>query len=270
MSGGSDPKTIDFHAHVFPEDLAQVALARLAAMGNISPASDGTVAGLLASMDRAGIDGAVVCAVATKPEQFDSILRWLASVGGERVIPFPSVHPDADDPVGQVRRIAARGFSGFKMHPHYQSFVIDEDRMMPIYEAGAREGLIVVVHAGHDFAFPDEDRAAPWRIARVAERFPGMKLVACHLGGWRLWEDVARDLAGADVWFETSFSLSMCHGELLEKIFRLHGAERILFGTDSPWTDQTESLARLNELDFLSEAERRGVLGANALDLLAG
>jgi hypothetical protein len=47
---------IDFHTHVFPDDIAPKAIASLQVQGNILAASDGTVSGLLRSMDRAGID----------------------------------------------------------------------------------------------------------------------------------------------------------------------------------------------------------------------
>ena len=60
----------DVHTHAFPDSLAPKALERLVKMAvweKVAPSHDGTLAGLLRSMDRAGIERAVVCSVATRP-----------------------------------------------------------------------------------------------------------------------------------------------------------------------------------------------------------
>ena len=81
---------IDFHTHAFPDRVATAAIPALEAEGNIRAHLDGTVAGLLASMDRAGIDQSVVCSIATRPEQFEPILHWSRAIRSERIIPLPS------------------------------------------------------------------------------------------------------------------------------------------------------------------------------------
>jgi len=124
----------DFHVHAFPDKLAADAISHLSETGGeIKPFTDGTINGLIHSMDAASIDRAVVCAVATRPDQFSTILKWCRSQASERIIPFPAVHPDAEAPADQVRQIAASGFKGFKLHPYYQEFVGDEDKLMVVY-----------------------------------------------------------------------------------------------------------------------------------------
>jgi len=84
---------IDFHAHAFPDALAERAIAHLEKEGNAKAFLDGKVSSLLASMDSAGIERAVVCSIATKPEQFAPILKWSREIASQRIIPLPSVHP---------------------------------------------------------------------------------------------------------------------------------------------------------------------------------
>jgi predicted TIM-barrel fold metal-dependent hydrolase len=55
---------------------------------------------------------------------------------------------------------------------------------------------------------------------------------------------------------------------LLERFMRKHPVERILFGSDSPWTDQSEELSFLMQLPFLSEGEKEKITGKNAAELL--
>ena len=59
-----------------------------------------------------------------------------------------------------------------------------------------------------------------------------------------------------------------CRPNLLERFMRKHPVERILFGSDSPWTDQSEELSFLMELPFLSEGEKEKITGKNAAELL--
>ena len=103
------------------------------------------------------------------------------------------------------------------------------------------------------------------------------------MGNWGLWEDVERDLAGAPVWFDTAFAIgditpddagsgtpylsSNLKDEDFIRIVRKHGADKILFATDSPWEDQTDYVKRIESLP-LSYKERQMIFGENAEKLL--
>ena len=69
---------IDFHTHVFPDALAPRAIASLSAQANETPSTDGTVAGLCASMKAAGVTHSVTLPVITKVSQFDTVNAFAA------------------------------------------------------------------------------------------------------------------------------------------------------------------------------------------------
>ena len=52
---------IDFHTHAFPDALASRAMSSLGGRVDFAPTSDGTVSGLIKSMDEDGVDISVVC-----------------------------------------------------------------------------------------------------------------------------------------------------------------------------------------------------------------
>ena len=131
---------IDCHTHAFPDTLAPRAIGTLAQKAG-SSFSDGTIRGLLASMDRAGIDQALICSIATKPAQFDHIMAWSQSVSSARLIPLPSVHPKDPHMIGHVRQLHAAGFPGIKMHPYYQDFTLDDPALFPLHDELSRLGL---------------------------------------------------------------------------------------------------------------------------------
>ncbi len=261
---------IDVHTHAFPDQLAPHALEKLndTVPDDARAVLDGTVGGLLASMDRTGVDRCVICSIATAPKQADPILRWSLEIASERVIPFGSVHPDCADPAAAVRRIAAAGLKGIKLHPLYQGFAADEARLWPLYAAVEEAGLVLVMHSGRDIAFPPGDeRASPRRMLRLHRAFPRIPLVAAHMGGWRQWDEALAVLAGTDVYLETSYSIGLCAAATIEALRARHPAERILFGSDSPWREQGEALA-LVRAAWPEPARQAAVLGGNAQRLL--
>ena len=263
-----NPAIIDFHAHAFPDAIAGRAIRQLEHGGCVTAFLDGTVASLVGSMDAAGILTSVVCSIATKPEQFDPILNWSKAIMSPRIVPLPSVHPKAADPVGQVRRVAEAGLLGIKLHPYYQDFDLDDEAMFPIYRALDQLGLFLVCHTGFDFAFPQHRRADPVRILRVLDRVPTLRLVTSHMGAWRDWDEVENHLIGKPITMDISLSLEFLDSERARVMLLSHPEDRILFGSDSPWSSQSETLRRLRSLDVGTEREVR-ILGKNAAALLS-
>jgi hypothetical protein len=260
-------RIIDFHTHAFPDDLAPRAIVTLEAQGNISAHLDGTVASLLRSMDLHGIEQSVIATVATRPDQFDPIFKWCREIRSDRIIPFPSVHPEDPLSTDRVRRIREAGMKGVKLHPYYQGFILDDERLFPLYHRISREGLILVVHAGFDIAFPRVERADPARILRVATLFPDLRLVATHMGSWGQWAKVREHLIGRNIYIETSFALELMGREEARDMILGHPVTHILFGSDSPWADQGESVALLTGLELGHDTEQR-ILRENALGIL--
>jgi predicted TIM-barrel fold metal-dependent hydrolase len=87
------------------------------------------------------------------------------------------------------------------------------------------------------------------------------------MGGYECWDDVERYLVGRDLYFDTSYSLADLGPERMAALMRMHGIDRVLFATDSPWTDQASELAAIRALS-LSDDEIAAVLGGNAARLL--
>ena len=111
---------IDIHTHAFPDHIAPKAIPTLEKEGGIKAYLNGTVAALLDSMDRAGVEQSVLCSIATRPEHFDPILEWSKAIRSERIEPFPSLHPEDPQLLEHLQLIHDEGFKGGKMHSYYQ------------------------------------------------------------------------------------------------------------------------------------------------------
>ncbi|NLZ18052.1 MAG: amidohydrolase family protein [Desulfobulbaceae bacterium] len=258
---------IDFHTHAFPDALALRAISSLEVSGNIRAYGEGTIQSLLASMDAAGIEQSVLCSIATRPGQFADILQWSLAIRSDRIIPLPSVHPQDEQLLEHVQLVHAQGFAGIKMHSYYQNYFLDDPALFPLYDILGELGMLLVIHAGYDIAFPRERRADPARIDWITRRWPKLKLIATHVGGWEEWDEVERLLIGRPVYLELSFGADFMPAERLKRLLLAHPQEYLLFGSDSPWTDQKKSLEALRNLDLPQNLFER-ITSGNARRLL--
>ena len=250
-------KIIDFHAHAFPDHVAVKAIPALEKKGNVQAFHDGRVSSLVESMDRAGIEKSVICSIATKPSQFEAIIEWSKAIRSERVIPFPSVHPADQQALEKISKIKEEGFLGVKMHPYYQEFSVDEERLLPLYEKMAEVNLILVMHTGFDIGFPRDRIADPARIVRVVEMFPSLQFVTTHLGAWDQGDEVREYIIGKPIFMECSYSLNFMSSGQARDLLCNHPQDYIFFGTDSPWADQTSCIDQVKSLGLEKELERK-------------
>lgn len=259
----------DFHTHAFTDALAERAVSGLADTSGITPATDGTLAGLRKKMAENGIDRFLLLPVATKPSQQTTINNWAAEIMGDGLCCCGTVHPDAEDAVREVERIKSLGLCGVKFHSEYQKFAPHEERMFPIYEKIAELGLIAVFHGGWDPYSEDIVRATPQSFAALAEAFPHLTIVAAHLGGLGMWDDVERYTAGKyeNLWFDVGVISRYIEDEQLLRIIRMQGADKVLFGSDCPWDDPANEIAMINRLS-LTEKEKELIFFKNAERLL--
>lgn len=258
---------IDIHTHCFPDELAGRAVPLLAETAGITAHTDGTVDGLKRSMQDAGIDVSVLQPVATKPSQVRTINEWVKSIQDSEIMSFGTLHPDFTDWKDEVKRLVDMGFKGVKLHPDYQEFFIDEERMFPVYEFLFSNGFTILFHAGVDIGLKPPYHATPERFCRLLRMFPGGTIIAAHMGSFLYWDEVLELLAGEDIYLDTSYSLHRLGEERMVELIRAHGASRILFGTDSPWSSQKEEVENFLALP-LDKDEQEMILSGNARTLL--
>ncbi len=259
---------VDFHTHTFSPRIVEKALANLRRnSGNMHPQYDGTPAGLRAYLKQGGIDRAVVMNIATTPSQQHRVNDFAAEEHGDGLICFGSVHPDAPDALEEMHRIAELGLPGVKLHPDYQGFFVDDDRLLPLYEAAGKLGLILCFHSGIDIGLYEPVHCTPQRLARVLDSFSS-PVIAAHMGGYQQWYDVEDYLVGKNVYFDTAFCYGCMPRGHAQKIVAAHGAHRILLGSDMPWCSTLHSIDFIHSLELDEESEA-AILGGNARRLLS-
>lgn len=269
---------IDVHSHNFPPQIAARALSALVHRtgDTLQPSADGTLDNQLDHMEKAGVDRAVMCPVATKPTQHGVILRTAIAIRdgelGERasrmIVPFASLHPADEDATAHLEEIAAAGIRGIKIHPYYQEFSLSDPSVWPIFRVAASLGLVVQCHCGYDIGYPGRyDACGPKDIAAFLRNVSGVKFIAAHLGGCSGFAPHATDeIMDLGCWADTSALARNWSRDEEMRLCRSWPTERLLYGTDFPWVSYEESLRWVKSMR--DEKDWFRVLGENARELL--
>ena len=249
---------IDIHTHAFHPKIAHKAVDHLNSFYSITCSGDGTIANLLEREQQAGLEKCVVLCAATAPAQVIPANNYAISLQREhpdRVIAFGTVHPAYDNWENELARIKAAGIRGIKLHPDFQSFWLDDPRLLPIFEA-AQKDFVFEIHVG-DKTSPDKNPSCPYKLASILRQFPGIRVIAAHFGGYRMWAHALKTLMVRErpnLWFDTSSTTPFATPMLVKKLLAACPPERILFGTDWPLYDPLEERPRIQQMGGLSDS----------------
>lgn len=226
---------------------------------------------LLDSMDRSGIDAAVVMGMPWRDpgrlrDNNDHVARcvrrWPKRLRG-LYIPDPSSPRRA---AREVEQLDDALFAGVKLVPGWQRTAADDPALAPLWRAVEARGFFAMLHTDHPTQSLDGD--TPYRLLRCLRANPGLKVLAPHLGGLLCLYGLLPSIrpALANVHFVTSVSATM---DMVEFAARVNPAN-LVFGTDFPFNhchSQGEPLDRLRRLG-LPAATTGALLGGTARGLL--
>lgn len=253
---------IDSHCHIYPEKIAQKAVAGTDAFYELTSEFNGTVTSLKEQGEISGIDKFVVQSVATTPKQVKSINEFIAGETAKHAELFGlgTLHPESGDIAGDIEHLCEIGLHGVKLHPDIQRFKIDDYRCLKIYELCEQKNLPILMHTGdnrYDFSNPN-------RIKPILEIYKNLTVIGAHLGGYSIWEQAANELCQYDNFYvDTSSSFPFITAELAKKVILTYTPKKVLFGTDYPLKGAKTELEFLLNLG-LSDDDLRLILSENA------
>lgn len=256
---------IDTHTHAWPDSVAKKALA--GSVPNLERRGDGTIDGLRTSMASAGIDRSVVLGVANHGSAVDKANAFSENLDPDQFIGFGSVHPELT-PEENVESLRQHGLRGAKIHPFFQKYALDDDRLAPTLDAMQGE-FAVIIHVGSIATASSKGVCSPPMLAELSRRFPKLDIVACHFGGYQQFEEAAEIVVGLPVYLDTSWppGLAELDTKAVREVVEKHGPDRVLFASDWPMADQAAELETVRGLG-LSDDDTDHILGLNAARLL--
>jgi uncharacterized protein len=185
----------------------------------------------------------------------DRTLAFAARSEG-RLIPFVRLDL-AEDPIGEATRVLDLGARGIKLHPRAQKFLLNDERLSPIFQLAADRKVPILIHGGRGLPPIADD------LARMVDRYPAAQLIVAHAGIADLAALADRLGGKAGVFFDTSVWSPL---DLLG-LYRLVGPEQVLYASDYPYGQQPASLLitlRTARLAHLSDEQVLGVLAGNS------
>lgn len=274
---------IDAHTHTFPEKIAKKTIEFLQAKAESVAYTEGTDSALQTSMQNAGIDMSVILPVATNAGQVEKLndiaIKKTEKYRQTGIFSLGCMHPDYENYAAELKRIKQNGITGIKIHPAYQDTDLDDIKFLKIIDAACSEDLAVVIHAGLDIGIMHHNFASAEQIENVIKEIAPEKFVLAHMGGWKGWDEVEKELCGENVYFDTSFVLDeyeppkgvivppekrkMLSKEQFKRIVEKHGYDKILFGSDSPWGEQKETVEKIKNCS-LDESKLENIFSINA------
>ncbi|MDP9362698.1 MAG: amidohydrolase family protein [Chloroflexota bacterium] len=229
---------------------------------------------LLRRMDRAGVAKAVTW---LQPpyvrHEIDAGNAYVASAmrdHPDRIIGFGWADPNlgVERAIDDVRRaVEEHGFFGVKLNGAQNDFRIDDPYLaMPVVEAVARAGVALALHVGAD-AY---DQTHPSRVATIARAFPELRILVVHMGGAAFHDLSAAAIDVAQAHPNLTLVGSAVRAIPILRAVKTLGAERVCFGSDTPFELMHVELAKYRALldGEVTEAERDLVLGGNIARLL--
>jgi predicted TIM-barrel fold metal-dependent hydrolase len=185
----------------------------------------------------------------------DRTLAYAARSEG-RLIPFVRLDL-AEQPVEEATRCIDLGARGIKLHPRAQRFLLNDERLAPIFELAADRRVPILIHGGRGLP------PIAGELAALVDRYPEAQLIIAH-GGIADLPALAERFAGkAGVFFDTSVWSPI---DLLS-VFRVFSPEQVVYASDFPYGQQPSSLLialRTAKASGLDDEDLRGMLAGTA------
>jgi uncharacterized protein len=190
--------------------------------------------------------------------------RTLAAAERSEGVLIPFVRLDlAQSPIEEATRCLDLGARGIKLHPRAQGFLLNDERLAPVFALAAERRVPILIHGGRGLP-PIADH-----LSRLVEAYPEAELIIAHCGIADL-AALSEAFAGRPgVFFDSSVWSPI---DLLDTFHRV-SPEQLLYASDYPYGQQPSSLflaLRTAHLAGLSEEQVRDLLGRSAARIATG
>jgi len=254
----SEPFIIDSHAHLGPAGQL------------VSP--EQTVANMIGRMDRLHIQ-MVLCSDHTAVLEGGGTglprMRRAFEESGGRILCLAVFDPrDGSACLGEIEAaVGWEGLAGIKIHPSCQGTAADDASYAPVWEFAAGHDLPILAHSWSvSETNPSQVLSTPERFERWVQAFPSVRLVLGHAGGRGLGRREALRMVNQYPNVYLDFAGDIYCYRLIETLVEAVPGDRILFGSDYPWTGASDHLTRVL-LARIDDGVKAKILVYNAINL---
>ena len=259
-------------------DTAEISQSVVVHLWSAAAARDADIARLPADMDDGKKRDAIRDIEASLADRLKEFNLWGCNIVKDEPRLVPYITADAVALPGEAGAAHLRdmvenhGAKGIKMHGANQQFNMSDQRMRPIYAVCREMGLGIVGHSGPDRS--GLGYADPQAFAGMLKEFPDLNVVLAHLGGGAWEQTLGIAQAYPNAYFDLCEIIEWIGGtdaptrQRFAQMIKDIGPDRVLMGSDFPWYDLDHTVELVMEMPILSQEEKEGMLGANAVRVL--
>ncbi len=217
---------------------------------------------LLRKMDKHGVSAAVIVPadrhIAVYNSEGNDLVLKAAGLRPDRFIPFATVNPWYEmKALNEMHKAFGMGAVGLKLHPVIQGFQITDAICFKVVEVALDYDVPIYFHTGTAVC------SSPYQLTELAMRYPEGTFIMGHAAYADYWNDVeASAKCVPNIYIETSQHLASFAKYLIESV----GADRVLYGSDSPKADMAIEIEKLTR--FVDPKDLKKVMGGNLAKLL--
>src|SRR5215217_1190955 len=289
---------VDCHTHIWqsPEQLGQLELGGPSRAGRNRPAA-GRFSGhktIWRSIPAADadhhwaqsstVDKSIVLGFKSRYLRAEIPNRYVAEYVSrfpQKLIGFAGIDPTEKSAVAEVR--TAREdlrLRGVTVSPANQDFHPADSRAMDVYAEAERLGMPLLFHpSGHFTEQSKLEFGRPYLLDEVARTFPKLRMVIAQLGQPWIDETICMLAKHPHVYADVSGLLgrSWQAYNALVNVYQHGVIDKLLFGSDFPYTSATECIEALYSINQLAQGTNlpvvprealRGIVERDTLDLL--
>jgi predicted TIM-barrel fold metal-dependent hydrolase len=230
-----------------------------------------TPGNLIASMDKNGIEKAVVMAldICTNEYLSETVKRHEDRLLGFAWVDDPK---DAQESIRQFEEAVGNlGLVGLKLHPDMQGFKASDPEIVPLVRRAAELDVPVLIHSMQGFPGYFYYNL-PWHIDVLNHRVPEAKIIVAHMFGYRFM-DVITLAERPNIYTETSWGLTAMAElqglDFVNRFVRRIGVDNLIYGSDwvGPHGEMERQIELIRKLDLTREEEDK-ILGENLFQIL--
>lgn len=270
-------RIVDAHTHAFPPEWVADRSRHLAADLWFSQLYEAPSARMidadtmLADMDSAGIDQAVLCGWPWRDpglcREHNDYLADAARYSNSRLSWLGVVSPALPGAAAEVERCLALGARGIgELNADAQQFELaDQSRLGELGDVLCKATLPLMLHASEPVGhrYPGKGTATPDRLLEFIGANPDLTVVLAHWGGGLPFYELMPEVAELtrNVVYDTAASTYLYRSHVFQTVIGIVGVDRVMWGSDHPV---------LGMRNFLRRTRTRANLDAREWELLMG
>lgn len=249
---------IDAHIHLLPEERRQ---GFIESPGDKSPWAKAQLSQYLETMEKYGVQKAVLQPTNDPymyypARQTNEFLADILKAYPGRFFAFADINLNGSYLLDEAPReleyaIRELGLHGLKIHPSNLNLDADDLRLVPLLRKAAELDIPVMFH-GNPCMTGFHDNCAPDKINKMIKVFPDITFITAHMGGVK-YLDAWSGCSWVDMSFVLPEFVDLFGMEQTNRILRMFGADRLIFGTDYPESNYDAYFEILDEMDFTEE-----------------